>query len=124
MRLEALILSILFGLLLTIGIEALVLCFMKERRIKVYISMLVMNCLTNIPLNIFTLLCMKDYNSYFMMILVHLIEIGIIEIESIIYYFVTREKKRSILYGVFCNLYSYIIGGILVSILYIFVEVI
>ena len=113
MEVLVIILKVIAALVVTIFIEGFVLYKFKERRKKVYVGMLLMNLLTNVPLNIYTLITIKEANPVFTILIVPAIEIGIAIIEGFIYYFITKQKKRSIVYGIFCNAYSYILGGLL-----------
>lgn len=115
------ILRIISALLLTLGIEALVLIIFGEARKKVYLGFLIMNVLTNVPLNIFSLLTYDKFISsgiensiiLYNAVIIPCFEILIIIIESLAYYLITKEKKKSAIYGIFCNGYSYLLGIII-----------
>ena len=116
------LLAIIFALL----IEALVLRIFGEKRKKVYIAMLIMNLFTNVPLIIYNVVSSDSKFIAFVPFIISGIKIasmpfsiiGITIVETIVYLFVTgKEKKKSILYGIFCNAYSFVLGSILFLIL-------
>ena len=106
-------LEVLKNYLLTVLLEMIVLMIFREKRIKVYIASIIINSLTNVPLNLF-LLTYHFCNDWYYIITLISLELIIIVIEVLLYYFVIKDKKRSIIYGVFCNLYSFLIGLIIV----------
>ena len=104
------IIIILLAIIFALLIKALVLRIFGEKRKKVYIAMLIMNLFTNVPLNIYSVVALDSrFIAY-----VPLIIIGITIVETIVYLFVTgKEIKKSILYGIFCNAYSFVVGSFL-----------
>ena len=113
MEVLMIILKVILALVFTILIEGVILFQLKERRLKIYIAMIIMNVVTNVPLNVFSILALNKWDLGFIVLFVPCIEIGIALIETLAYYFYTKEKTRSIIYGIFCNAYSYIIGAII-----------
>lgn len=102
--------------LLTCIIEIIILIILSERRINILLFSLLINALTNIPLNLF--LKFNKFDSVFIYYLIVIIlEILIIFIESVLYYLVIKDKKKSIMYGFFCNSFSFSIGILIMSLL-------
>lgn len=111
------VLKILLALLFTIVIEGAILYLFKEKNKKVYLVMILMNILTNVPLNLVTLLVFDGLNT-FTVFVVPCIEIVIALLETFGYYLYTTDKKKSFIYGIFCNAYSYILGGLICWIIF------
>lgn len=97
---------LLYPLISTLLIEISVLLLLKERRWKVLMMAVVMNILTNVPLNIYAWYSYgaMTYKSIIML------ESGVVLIETILYYIVTHDIRKSLLYAVLCNAISYLIG--------------
>lgn len=106
---------LLMSLLATLVIEGLILFYMKERRINVYFIFLVMNVLTNVPLNIYVLYNHPSIST------ILVLELIVIVVESLLYYITTRQWKRSFAYGFVCNVTSYI-GGLALGQLFIWLK--
>lgn len=104
---------LLYPLIATILIEALVLLLLKERRISVLSSSIVINILTNVPLNLYVWYADKQFT----IIDIFLLEGGVVLIEFILYWFVTRNYRKAILYALMCNIISYFSG--LIFLMYI-----
>ncbi len=105
-------LEIVKNYLLTVLLEIMVLMIFREKRIKVYIASIIINLITNVPLNLFLLTYYFSNDWHYIITLISL-ELLIIVIEVLLYYLLIKDKKRSIIYGVFCNLYSFLIGLII-----------
>ena len=86
---------LLFALLPTIIIELAVLRFLRERRKKVLLGSVVMNILTNIPLNILLLL---------------MFEVVVIILEALGYALLIRQWKQAFIYSFLCNAISFLTG--------------
>lgn len=97
---------LLYPLISTILIEAAVLLLLRERRWNVLMMSVVMNILTNVPLNIYVGFSYHDL-TYIHIIL---LEVGVVLVETILYYAVTRDIRKSIFYSVLCNAMSYLLG--------------
>lgn len=97
---------LLYPLVATILIEALVLLALKERRWKVICSSVVINIWTNVPLNIYV----NTLDRFVTWQDIILLESGVVVAESLLYYFITKDIRKSFLYGILCNLISYLIG--------------
>ena len=102
---ELLIRIILKSLLLTIVFEELMLLVQKERNIKIYISCLVINILTNVSMNISLIVFVKYY-----VILLIIFEIVVLFIEALVYNWFKRDFLDSLKISFLCNFGSFIIG--------------
>lgn len=108
--------DILIYYLLTCLIEVIVLLILFERRMIVLLSSLVINALTNIPLNLFLKYYIFDSMLQYYLVVIGL-EILIVFIEAFLYYLIIKDKKKSLLYGFFCNAFSFSVGLLLTSLL-------
>lgn len=105
------VLSIVLCFILTIIIELAVLYIFKERNKKVYIAAIIINAMTNIPLNIFT----NNYTftgiaNYLVIILS--LELLVVVVESLLYFIVIRKYTKCLFYSTMCNLYSFLLGSL------------
>ena len=89
---------------------------LSEGRKTVLLFSFLINAITNIPLNLFLKYYKFESNLSYFLIVVGL-EILIVFIESALYYLIIKDKKKSILYGFFCNAFSFSIGLIITSLL-------
>ncbi|MDE7264217.1 MAG: hypothetical protein K2N64_06115 [Anaeroplasmataceae bacterium] len=96
-------------LLLTLGIETIVLFILKERRGRIFLFSLILNCVTNLTLN-FILYFFKDGSKEIYFIMVALLEILIWLIEGVAYYGVIKKKSIAIKYTLACNMTSFLLG--------------
>ena len=96
--------ELLLALIFTIIIEYIVLRCLGERRQKILLSSVVINLLTNVPLNFYI-----DAAGY---TLPHIImgEVAVVVIEALWYWLFTRDLKRSAVYSFLCNAISFLIG--------------
>lgn len=108
------LIPLLAALLATIVIELGVLFLLRERRKKVLWASVVVNCLTNIPLNIY----MHNHDAGFTTLL--LFELLIIVVEALWYLCFTRSIRLSVAYSVLCNAISFL-TGVVVQIAYIII---
>ncbi len=97
---------LLYPLVSTILIESLVLFVLKEKSWRVICSSVVINILTNVPLNIYV----NILDRFITWQDVLLLESGVVLVESLLYYFITRDVRKSFVYGLLCNLISYLVG--------------
>ena len=99
-----LFLKLLYTLIPTIVIELGVLLLLKEKRKKVLLSSIVINILTNIPLNLF-LRCVS--NGWTEIIIGELI---VLVIETLWYLWFVKNLKHAFIYSFLCNAMSFLIG--------------
>lgn len=98
---------LLFGLVATIIIEALVLLVLKERRWTVLAMSVVMNILTNVPLN----LAVQTSPTLGETLPSQLgLEAIVLLVESGLYYLILRNMRKSFTYALLCNGISYLAG--------------
>ena len=102
----------LTALIMTIVIEYAVLLMLGERRRKVLLSSVVVNVLTNIPLNLYLLHVSHSLTT----ILVG--ELLVVLAETLWYYCFLKEWKRAFVYSILCNAVSFL-SGLLIELLYI-----
>ena len=103
------------ALLLTILIELGVLRLLGERRGRVLTASVVMNVLTNVPLN----LCLSMFHPCPRWG-VGVGETVVILVETGCYLLATRSLRQSVAYSVFCNAISYLTGLLIVLLLFYF----
>ncbi len=110
--------SLPIGLLITcaatIVIEYGVLALLGEKRRKVLLSSVVINILTNIPLNLFLLYVYGGATAIFVG------ELIVIIVEALWYYHFVRDIKQATTYSLLCNAISFLLG-LLVQLVYIYV---
>ena len=103
--------TILPPLITTILIEYGVLRFLRERSRRVLWSSVVVNILTNVPLNL--LVVDNDYD--WGVILIG--EAVVILVETLWYYFFVKAWGRATVYGFLCNAISFLSGVLFLMIL-------
>lgn len=98
---------LLYGLVATIVIETLVLLALNERRWTVLAMSVVMNILTNVPLNLAvqTIPTLGDTLSSQLGL-----EAIVLVVESGLYYLILRNVRTAFTYALLCNGISYLIG--------------
>jgi len=96
---------LLLMLLPTIVIELVVLWMLRERRADVLGSSVVVNILTNIPLN----LCLLYVSSSWMAVVVGG-ELLVLLVETLWYRYFVGEWRRAFVYSLLCNAISFLIG--------------
>ena len=108
--------SLLSTLLPTILIELGVLWLLGETRRKVLWSSVVVNTLTNVPLNLWL---SGDWSGGLneWMLAVVIGEVLVVIVEAVWYWWFVREVKRAVVYSVLCNAISFLIG-VLFQLLY------
>lgn len=97
---------LLYPLIATILIEALVLLLLREKRRSVLSASVVINILTNVPLNLYVWYADKMFTIQDIVLL----ESGVVLIEFLLYWLVTRNHRKAILYALMCNVISYLSG--------------
>ena len=108
---------LLITLVGTILIELGVLWFLRERRQKVLWSSVVINVLTNVPLNLLIL----QWGVIDDMPALLLAEAFIVLVEAVWYFCFVRSWRQAFIYSLLCNAISFL-TGLLVQLLYSFVE--
>lgn len=101
----------IYPLVATIIIEFIVLRLLKENNKKVLLSSVIINTLTNLPLNLFV---PKD------MVSIGIAEVTIVEIEAIWYYLFVKDIKKSFIYSTLCNTISFFTGLLIDIAVYLF----
>ena len=94
----------LAALLLTISVELGMLRLMGEKRRKVFVGSVVINILTNIPLNLVLFAVGSTIGSLLTG------ELLVLVLEAIGYYILIHEWKRAFIYSLLCNVASFLIG--------------
>ena len=106
------LIRLLVPLVATIAIELAVLLFLGERRPKVLYGSVVINVLTNVPLNLYAL-----YVGYGLSTVI-VGESLVILIEALCYQWLVKDWRQAFVYSVLCNAVSYL-TGLLFELLYI-----
>jgi uncharacterized membrane protein YhfC len=106
---------LILALIPTILIELAVLLLRRERRKRVLASSVVVNVLTNVPLNL--------YIYYVINSLLTLLagEVIVVLVAALWYYVFIKDMSRSFTYSILCNAISFL-TGLLVQILYFFFQ--
>ena len=107
--------TLLLALLPTILIEFVVLLLLRERSILVLCASVVINILTNIPLNLFVIYIDSSFMTIFMG------ELLVIVVEALWYYLFLRVMSRAFIYSFLCNAISFL-TGLLVQLLIVFFQ--
>ncbi len=94
-------LNYIYPLVATIIIEFIVLRLLKENNKKALLSSVIINTLTNLPLNLFV---PKD------MVSIGIAEVAIVVIEAIWYYLFVKDIKKAMIYSALCNTISFFTG--------------
>lgn len=95
---------ILLALLATIMIEIAVLLLLGEKRRKVLLASVVINVITNVPLNIIA--------QYVGLSTVGVIigELIVVAVEALWYYLFVKKASQAMVYSLLCNAISFLIG--------------
>lgn len=99
---------LLYTLVATIVIEVLVLLALRERRWTVLAASIVMNVLTNLPLNLAVRFVPALHHSTLPTQI--LLETVVVIVEALLFYAVTRHRRTALLYALLCNATSYLCG--------------
>lgn len=94
---------LLLALFATILIELGVLCLLGEKRKLVLLSSVIINVLTNVPLNVFSYL-LHGFGE------VLIAELIIAIIEALWYFLWVKDIREAICYGFLCNAVSFLVG--------------
>ncbi len=95
---------LLSTLVLTIVIELGVLWMLRERRADVLCSSVVVNILTNIPLNLFLIYVTSSWPAWLAG------ELLVLLVETLWYRYFVGEWRRAFVYSALCNAISFLIG--------------
>ena len=95
---------ILLALVATIIIEIAVLLLLGEKRRKVLFASVVINIITNVPLNIIA--------QYVGLSTTGIIigELTVVVVEALWYYLFVKKASQALVYSVLCNAISFLIG--------------
>ena len=104
---------LLYALIPTILIELAVLLLLRERRGRVLVASVIINILTNVPLNLYV-----NYISSSLLVII-CGEVIVVLIEALWYYLFIRDIGCSFVYSFLCNAISFL-TGLLVLLLYLF----
>lgn len=103
--------------LLTLALESIMLFILKERKLGTFAFMASLNTFTNLSINgILILLSPDDNLRYYLWVAA--LEIAVLIVECLFIYLYTRDKRKSILYSLSCNLFSYIVGTFIIFLLF------
>ena len=105
--------TLLLALVLTILIELVVLLLLCEKSRLVLGSSVVINVLTNVPLNLFVTYVDSS------VVAIVLGELLVVAIETLWYYLFLRNLSRAFIYSFLCNAISFLIG-LLIELLIVF----
>lgn len=94
----------LAALLLTISVELGMLRLMGEKHRKVFVGSVVINILTNIPLNLVLFAVGSTIGSLLTG------ELLVLVLEAIGYYILIHDWKRAFIYSLLCNVTSFLVG--------------
>lgn len=101
---------LIIALILTILIELGVLWLLKERRIKILLSSVAVNVLTNVPLNLYFT------NTEYSWSRVLICELIVFIVETLWYLCFTGRFRESVIYSFLCNAISFLMGLLVVII--------
>lgn len=99
--------SLLVFLMATILLESLLLLCMHERRWQVLATSVVLNILTNVPLNAFIITCEVTFPLYLIGL-----ECLVVVVEYIGYWLVLHEHRKAFKYSLLCNFFSVTVGSL------------
>ena len=97
---------LIYALLITILSEELVLLIMNVKDSRLYLSLLIINIITNLSMNII-LQFVSDYYLW-----LYILEVCVFIIEGLVYLLITKDIKKAIIISLVCNVCSYLIGCI------------
>lgn len=102
--------NIILPLVITILSELFIILLFRVKKINIYITSLCINLITNLSLNL--ALHHAGYDYYY--IVLYILEVIVFIIEGIVYYLLTKNFKRAMLLSFVCNLFSYLIGLLII----------
>ena len=97
-------LTLSIALVATIIIEYGVLLLLGEQRQRVLLSSVVVNILTNVPLNLYLLFVGNSWTA------IAVGEVLVVVVEALWYYWFVREWQRAWVYSLLCNAISFLLG--------------
>ena len=98
--------------LLTVILESIMLFILKERKIDIFAFVASLNVFTNLTINSILIILSPDSNiDYYLWVAA--LEIAVLIVEFLFIYLYTKDKRKSILYSLCCNMFSYIIGSLI-----------
>ena len=97
--------ALLTPLMATIILESLLLLYMREGRWQVLAVSVVLNILTNVPLNAFVMAYRVTYPLYLIGL-----ECVVVIIEFIGYWLVLHDRNKAFRYSLLCNMFSALTG--------------
>ena len=98
------LLNLLSTLIPTILIELGVLWLLLERRRRVLLSSIVVNVLTNVPLNLYFIYHQSTWGALLIG------ELLVLVVETVWYYWFVRNMKVAFIYAFLCNAISFLVG--------------
>ena len=98
------VLTLSIALVATILIEYGVLLLLGEQRQRVLLSSVVVNILTNVPLNLYLLFVGNGWTA------ITVGEVLVVVVEALWYYWFVREWQRAWVYSLLCNAISFLLG--------------
>ena len=106
---------LLYALVPTILIELMVLLLLRERSARVLVSSVIVNIITNVPLNL--------YINYISNSLLAILcgEVIVVLVETLWYFLFLRNLQRSFIYSFLCNAISFL-TGLLAELLYVYFQ--
>ena len=103
--------------LLTVILESIMLFILKERKISIFALVASLNVFTNLTINSILIILSPDSNiDYYLWVAA--LEIAVLIVECLLIYLYTRNIRKSILYSLCCNLFSYIVGTFIISLMF------
>ena len=105
---------LLLALVATILIEFVVLWLLGERNRLVLGSSVVINMLTNVPLNLFLYYIDNSFTT------IIIAEVIIMFIEALWYFLFLRNLSRAFVYSILCNAISFLIGILALCLMILF----
>ena len=97
-------LTLSIALVATILIEYGVLLLLGEQRQRVLLSSVVVNILTNVPLNLYLLFVGNSWTA------IAVGEVLVVVVEALWYYWFVREWQRAWVYSLLCKAISFLLG--------------
>ena len=95
---------LIYALLITILSEELVLLIMNVKDSRLYLSLLIINIITNLSMNII----LQFVSNYYLWL--YILEVCVFIIEGLVYLLITNDIKKAIIISLVCNVCSYLIG--------------
>ncbi len=95
---------LIYALLITVLSEELVLLIMNVKDSRLYLSLLIINIITNLSMNII----LQYVSNYYLWL--YILEVCVFIIEGLVYLLITNDIKKAIIISLICNVCSYLIG--------------